>query len=105
MNTAMDVPQVEKTQSVSKKVVESILKNIFKAGITGGILYYLYRKGMLDFSRVHSTLTNGPLVMLCLLLLSGTTFGTVIRWRMLLKGQNIKVSALEAFRLSMIGLF
>lgn len=82
-----------------------IALNLIKLGVTFGILYYLYAKGMLDFTRVRVVLTDIRVVSIALGLLCSTTFATVVRWWMLLKGQGLQVSLAEALRLTMIGVF
>ena len=82
-----------------------IALNVLKLGLTFGILYYLYVKGMLDFTRVRVVLTDIKVVSISLGLLCSTTTATVFRWWMLLKGQGLEVSLREALRLTMIGVF
>jgi uncharacterized protein (TIRG00374 family) len=73
--------------------------------LTFGILFFLYQKGMLDFSRVKSVFVNVPVVVFTFLLMLTTTIASVVRWRLLLQGQGLDVSMREAFRLTMIGVF
>lgn len=88
-------------QGLAKKIVI----NSLKAGITFGILYYLYSNGMLDFTRVKNVLTNVPVVLSCLGILLSTNLAGVIRWWLLLDGQGLRISKLEALKLTMIGVF
>jgi uncharacterized protein (TIRG00374 family) len=86
-------------------LTRKIIVNALKAGVTIGILAYLYQKGMLDLSRVRAVLSNGLVVSFCLSMLVMTTLAGVVRWRLLLLGQNLKISLWECLRLTMIGTF
>lgn len=76
-----------------------------KVGLTFSILAFLYRRGMLDFSRVRSTLGNPAIFATCMALQFSTSVASMVRWRLLLLGQGIKISFFETFRLTMIGTF
>jgi uncharacterized protein (TIRG00374 family) len=85
--------------------MKKTLFNIIKFGFTAGILFYLYDKGMLDFSRVKSVYQNPKVLIFCFLGIYSTVLATVLRWWLLLQGQELKVSFKEAFNLTMIGVF
>jgi uncharacterized protein (TIRG00374 family) len=85
--------------------VKKLILNLAKASVTFGILYYLYSKGMLNFSRVQNVLGNPGVVMVAFGALSLTTLAVVVRWRLLLLGQQLKILPIETLRLTMIGVF
>ncbi len=85
--------------------IRRLIINTIKFGITFGILTYLYRKGMLDFSKVHAVMTNIPVVILTFSILIMNQLAGVIRWRWLLQGQNLTLPFRETLSLSMIGVF
>jgi uncharacterized membrane protein YbhN (UPF0104 family) len=95
----------EQSSKISSGFAKKLLLNLLKAAFTFGILFFLYKKGMLDFTRVHSVLTNVPVVVACFTLLTATTLASVLRWQLLLKGQGLNVPLAETFRLTMIGVF
>lgn len=79
--------------------------NILKFALTAAILYWLYSKGLLDFSKVHGVLTNVKVVTIVFSVLLVCNLAGVVRWQWLLKGQGIETSFGEAFQLTMIGVF
>jgi uncharacterized protein (TIRG00374 family) len=97
--------EISSSKKNSSAIWRKIVTNLLKFGVTAGILYYLYSKGMLDFTRVRAVLTNVPIVSVSIALLMSTTSASVVRWWLLLEGQGLKVPILEALRLTMIGVF
>ncbi len=92
-------------QNKKKSTLRVVLSTTLKISVTGGILFYLYQKGMLDFTRVRSVLKE-PTIFFTVLLLAGfNTFLGVARWRILLESQGIHVKFFECLRLTMVGLF
>lgn len=89
----------------SVRDVGAILKQVVKIAIMGGILYYLYQKGLLDFSKVKAVLTDPPTVALGFSVIFGSAFFAVARWRLLLEGQGIHLPYWQAFQLTFIGMF
>ena len=81
------------------------IMNLLKISVTGGILYYLYSRGMLDFSRVHGVLTDIPVVTVTFTIFILAQIAGVIRWRWLLQGQDLNLQFGEALQLTMIGVF
>lgn len=92
-------------QGFMHKHVKKYVLNAVKIGVTFGILYYLYSKGMLDFSRVKNVLTNPSVVAISFVLMCLTQLAGVLRWRMLVIGQGLSIPLWEAVRLTMIGVF
>lgn len=86
-------------------VMRKIVVNALKAGVTLGILGYLYQKGMLDLSRVHAVLTDPATFSLALAMLGICTIIGFLRWHLLLLGQGLSVKKAETFQLTMIGTF
>jgi uncharacterized protein (TIRG00374 family) len=84
---------------------KNALKNAFKFGLMAGIIYYLYAKGLLDFTKVRAVLADPVVLAAGVSLILGTSTLCVVRWRMLLAGQGIAISFSEAFRLTFIGMF
>ncbi|MEW6056838.1 MAG: lysylphosphatidylglycerol synthase transmembrane domain-containing protein [Bdellovibrionota bacterium] len=93
------------TKTNAAGVYRKLFLNAAKVCFTFGILYYLYQKGLLDFSRVRALLSDYPVVLTVFSVVVLTAFGGVFRWWMLLLGQGLKVSIWEALRLTMIGTF
>lgn len=92
-------------KNAESSALRKVILNVLKAGVTCGILYYLYQKGLLDLTRVRTVFTNVPVVIAALLMLASTTAVTAVRWWLLLKGQDLKMPFIEALRLTMIGVF
>lgn len=69
-----------------------------------GILYWLYRKGVLDF-KLLSMLLRPELLLGFTLALASTFFFVSWRWQILLKTHKIYLSLWEAYKLNIIGLF
>ena len=90
---------------MNAQTTKTILKNVFKFGLMAGIIYYLYAKGLLDFSRVRAVLADPVVVAVGICVILGTSTLCVMRWRMLLAGQGIRISFGDAFRLTFIGMF
>ncbi len=86
-------------------LAKKLLLNAIKAGITLGILVYLYNRGLLDFTKVRTVLTNPMVFLVSLFLLSSCCVGATFRWWLLLLGQKLRVNKFETFELSMIGVF
>ncbi|MGE4232615.1 MAG: lysylphosphatidylglycerol synthase transmembrane domain-containing protein [Bacteriovoracia bacterium] len=95
----------KKKNSSLQQIVTRALATTFKFGLTGGILFYLYKNGLLDWSRVKQVFSNKAVVTATLLILVFTNLIAVFRWFKLLRGQDLKVSFSDTFRLSMIGVF
>lgn len=100
-------PSLEILQSKNAEAgtIKKIVLNVLKIGVTFGILFYLYQKGMLDFSRVRAVFASPSVVASAFLLIYSTTVFSVIRWWLLLKGQGLRVAFKETFSLTMIGVF
>lgn len=86
-------------------IAKKLVINTIKAGVTLAILIYLYKKGLLDLSRVHAVLTSGTIVVTALTLLCLCNLAGVVRWWLLLLGQRLQISKWETFQLTMIGVF
>lgn len=97
----LDGAKAKKKPSAARRAIT----NIMKLSLTFGILFYLYRKGMLDLSRVRSVLTDATVFTTTFTLFCFTTLATVVRWHLLLRGQGLKITLLEALKLTMIGTF
>lgn len=100
-------PSLEILQSKKAETgtIKKVVLNLIKVGVTFGILYYLYQKGMLDFSRVRAVFASPGVVAASFFLLFSTTLAGVIRWWLLLKGQGLRMPLKESFFLTMIGVF
>lgn len=85
--------------------LRQIFSNVFKLAFTLVILLYLYKKGALDFSRVSAALTSAHTVALCLIIIGMAAVAGSLRWWLLLQGQDLRISKMEAFELTMIGGF
>lgn len=85
--------------------MRKIIINSLKAGVTFGILFYLYRGGMLDLGKVKNAFSNPVVIVASFLMLCGTNLAGVTRWKLLLDGQDLQVSWFEALKLCMIGTF
>lgn len=94
-----------KNRSGFMRTAGKILINLCKAGVTLGILIYLYKKGMLDLSRVKGVLTSPGVVATTITLLISTNLVGVVRWWWLLLGQKLKMPFTQTFQLTMIGVF
>ncbi|MBI3557742.1 MAG: flippase-like domain-containing protein [Deltaproteobacteria bacterium] len=79
--------------------------NALKAGVTLGILVYLYQRGLLDFTRVRTVLTNPLVFFVSLFFVGGMCVAGAVRWWLLLLGQKLRVKKFETFELAMIGVF
>lgn len=79
--------------------------NCVKILITAGILFYLYRQGLLDFSRVKKIWNHPHYILIGFTCLMFTTLAAVWRWKFLLQGQGITLSFWSVFKLTMIGVF
>ncbi|MBI3543153.1 MAG: flippase-like domain-containing protein, partial [Deltaproteobacteria bacterium] len=86
-------------------LTKKLVLNLMKAAVTLGILLYLYKKGMLDLTRVRAVLTSPSVVATSLTLLFSTNLAGVVRWWLLLQGQKLKMAKWETFQLTMIGVF
>ncbi len=99
-------------RTAENKNKESIFKSFWKVinpvlkfGITFGILWYLYSKGMLDFSRVKNVILDYPVFIFMFGIQVLCMLGGVRRWQWLLKGQQLPLPFREALDLTMIGVF
>ena len=86
-------------------LAKKLIMNAIKAGVTLGILIYLYKRGLLDFTRVRVVLTNPFVFFVSFFVLSSTCVAATVRWWLLLVGQRLTVRKFETFELSMIGVF
>jgi uncharacterized protein (TIRG00374 family) len=85
--------------------ISSVTKQVLKLLIMVGILYYLYSKGLLDFTKVGRVLRRPEVLTLGLFTVFFSAILSVYRWRLLLSGQGIHVSFSQAFNLTFIGMF
>lgn len=85
--------------------VKAIAKQLIKLLIMFGILYYLYSKGLLDFTKVARVLRQPEVLSLGLFTVFFAAILSVYRWRLLLSGQGIDISFIQAFKLTFIGMF
>lgn len=96
-------------KSMENAAKTSLMKSLFrlslKIALMAGILFYLYDKGLLDFSRVLEILTTPTVALVGFSAIAFTTTLGAYRWSLLLKGQGIFLSGFEVVRLTMIGNF
>jgi len=85
--------------------VKSGIKQIIKISIMVGILYYLYQKGLLDFTKVSKVISDPAILIFGILCMLSTALISVYRWRLLLAGQNIQIPFVQALKLTFIGMF
>lgn len=83
-----------------KNIVIAALKIL----LAGGLLYWLYQKGVLDLS-VLQRMLDPYLLVSSLTLLGVSAFIATWRWQQLLSVQGVVLTLVEAFKLNLVGLF
>lgn len=100
------VPRISKVAPVSEPhVIRKFVSLAAKFIVMGAILFYLYSKGLLDFSKMRNVFQNPVLVCAGFGVLTMNIVLAVFRWKLLLKGQCINIGFAEAMRLTCIGMF
>jgi uncharacterized membrane protein YbhN (UPF0104 family) len=91
-------------KSETTRRLKSVAIFAVKAGIATGLLIWLVRSGKLDFRALAQLQVGLPLAMIlfCQALMLAFPF---VRWLMLSRAQDLKLSFAEAFRVGMIGYF
>lgn len=85
---------------MNRKNLITFIKIIFAASL----IFYLSKKGILDFS-VISEISSFSFLCVLFFLAFVNLFINTFRWYILLKAQNIEIPVLELLKLSFIGLF
>src|SRR5689334_16630574 len=101
-STAKDIPQFPgvEAEKMSSTSLINVLKTAIKLAVMAAIMAYLYSKGLLDFRKVHAVFTNPGIVAFGLAVVFLTATAAVTRWKLLLEGQGISISFIEAFKLT-----
>src|SRR5258705_92097 len=84
---------------------QGLIRTGLKIAITGAILWYMHHRGTLNFSRVKAVYLDLRVVVICISLISLAAVAGFYRWWLLLSGQRLHLSKMEAFQLTMIGGF
>ena len=81
-----------------------VVINVFKMTLAGGLIYWLFERGSLDFSILWH-LTNPFNLTLLLGLYLALMLTNNWRWHVFLEALGIKIPFKETFKLSLVGLF
>ena len=81
------------------------MKQLIKAALVALLLYYLAQRGLLSWERTRSAHAEGSLILPALALFVVAQLIVMVRWRMLLSVQGLRLPFFTVFRLAMIGNF
>jgi glycosyltransferase 2 family protein len=85
--------------------LKNILIYILKLVLALGIIAYLIKTEKIDFRSIYNARENYKLIVLAFFFILGAIIINFYRWALLLKGQEIIISAKNIISLSFIGLF
>jgi glycosyltransferase 2 family protein len=77
---------------------------LLKAGLAAALIYWMARSGKLDFRQAAAAASHWPLLLAAAVLSYIGIQIMSMRWNVLLRSQDIRISNWEAFSLSMIGI-
>lgn len=86
------------------KFIKNSWKQALKIAIAGGLLYFLFHSGRLDWQALKS-LATWPVICSGLLITGLVLYLAAERWRILLSQQKLECDSKKAFELTLIGTF
>jgi uncharacterized protein (TIRG00374 family) len=93
----------EETRTIVKK---KIIINVLKVSVTGAILYLIFQRFQIGFSDIVVSLRHQPAWFIAALLAQvGAIAFSILRWKVLLSGQDLDVPWVHAIKTFLVGRF
>ena len=91
--------------SAPKKKIPRWCWTLAKVGVAAGIVVWMFQQDIIHFEELKAALVNWHWLAVALVALLVCVFLQSIRWRILLRAQDLQAGTLELFNLTMTGLF